>query len=177
MISSQGYSIRVCSIPVPSYRLWRILKGSWNSRVRKYTSGFCIHLGNTNEQVTLKPLEQKLNDNFGISKLVVCTGCGLFSYDNRKNNDVGERAFITVQSLKKLKKHLQRWSLENTGWHIAGSDKEYDLSEANPEEHPDTLFYKDRWIHEGGLSQRLIVTFSFKYREYPLCKEQTDRIC
>ena len=127
---------------------------------------FCINPGNTNEQVTLKPLEQKLNNNFGISKLVVCTDCGLSSYDNRKSNDVGERAFITVQSLKKLKKHLQLWSLEKTGWHIAGSDKEYDLSEVSPEEHYDTLFYKDRWTNEGGLSQRLIVTFSFKYREY-----------
>ncbi len=127
---------------------------------------FCINPGNTNEQVTLKPLEQKLNDNFGISKLVVCTDCGLSSYDNRKNNDVGERAFITVQSLKKLKKHLQLWSLEKTGWHIAGSDKEYDLSEVSAEEHYDTLFYKDRWTNENGLSQRLIVTFSFKYREY-----------
>lgn len=127
---------------------------------------FCINPGNTNEQVTLKPLEQKLNDNFGISKLVVCTDCGLSSYDNRKNNDVGERAFITVQSLKKLKKHLQLWSLEKAGWHIAGSDKVYDLSEVNPEEHDDTLFYKDRWTNEGGLSQRLIATFSFKYKEY-----------
>lgn len=127
---------------------------------------FCINPGNTNEQVTLKPLEQKLNDNFGISKLVVCTDCGLSSYDNRKSNDVGERAFITVQSLKKLKKHLQLWSLEKTGWHIAGSDKEHDLSEVSPEEHYDTLFYKDRWTNEKGLSQRLIVTFSFKYREY-----------
>ena len=127
---------------------------------------FCINPGNTNEQVTLKPLQQKLNDNFGISKLVVCTDCGLSSYENRKNNDVGQRAFITVQSLKKLKKHLQGWSLESEGWHIAGSDKEYDLSEVDPEEHHDTLFYKDRWTNEGGLSQRLIVTFSFKYREY-----------
>lgn len=127
---------------------------------------FCINPGNTNEQVTLKPLEQKLNDNFGISKLVVCTDCGFSSYENRKNNDVGERAFITVQSLKKLKKHLQSWSLESTGWHIAGSDTEYDLSEVHQEAHHDTLFYKDRWTNESGLSQRVIVTFSFKYKEY-----------
>lgn len=127
---------------------------------------FCINPGNTNEQVTLKPLERKLNDNFGISKLVVCTDCGLSSHDNRKNNDVGERAFITVQSLKKLKKHLQGWSLESNGWYIAGSDKEYDLGEVDPQEYRDALFYKDRWTNENGLSQRLIVTFSFKYMEY-----------
>lgn len=127
---------------------------------------FCINPGNTSEQVTLKPLEQKLNDDFGISRLVVCTDCGLSSYENRKNNAVGERAFITVQSLKRLKGHLQEWSLDSRGWHIAGSDKEYDLAAVSPEEYHDTMFYKDRWINENGLEQRLIVTFSFKYMEY-----------
>lgn len=34
---------------------------------------FCINPGNTNEQITLKPLEQKINDEFHISKLIVCT--------------------------------------------------------------------------------------------------------
>lgn len=110
---------------------------------------FFINPGNANKQVMLNPLKQKLNDNFGISKLVVCTDCGLSSHDNRKNNDVGERAFITVQSLKKLMKHLQLRSLKKTGWHITGSNKEYDLSEVNPEEHYDTLFYKDRWTRVG----------------------------
>lgn len=127
---------------------------------------FCINPGNTNEQVTLKPLEQKLNDKFNISKLVVCTDCGLSSYENRKHNDVGERAFITVQSLKKLKGHLQEWALESKGWHIAGSEEEYDISELNPSEYHDATFYKDRWMNENGLEQRLIVTFSFKYRDY-----------
>lgn len=127
---------------------------------------FCINPGNTNEQVTLKPLEQKLNDKFNISKLVVCTDCGLSSYENRKHNDVGERAFITVQSLKKLKGHLQEWALESKGWHIAGSEEEYDISELNPSEYHDDTFYKDRWMNENGLEQRLIVTFSFKYRDY-----------
>ena len=27
-------------------------------------------------------------------------------------------------------------------------------------------FYKERWIHENGLEQKLIVTFSFKYQQY-----------
>ena len=34
---------------------------------------FCINPGNANEQITLKPLEQKINDEFHISKLIVCT--------------------------------------------------------------------------------------------------------
>lgn len=127
---------------------------------------FCINPGNTNEQITLKPLEQKINDEFHIRKLIVCTDCGLSSYENRKNNNVGERAFITVQSLKKLKRHLQEWALDSKGWYIAGSEKEYDVSTLNPYEYRDTTFYKDRWMNENGLEQRIIVTFSFKYREY-----------
>lgn len=74
---------------------------------------FCINPGNTNEQITLKPLEQKINDEFHISKLIVCMDCGLSSSENRKNNNVGERSFITVQSLKKLKRHLQEWALDS----------------------------------------------------------------
>lgn len=127
---------------------------------------FCINPGNTNEQVTLRPLEDKLKENFGISKVVVCTDGGLSSYENRKNDSSTERAFITVQSLKKLKKHLQEWSLQSTGWHIKDSNEVYDLSTLNPENYSNTTFYKDRWMNENGLEQRIIVTFSFKYKSY-----------
>jgi transposase len=127
---------------------------------------FCINPGNTNEQVTLQPLEKKLKENFGLSKVVVCTDGGLSSYENRKNDNVGERAFITVQSLKKLKKHLQDWSLDPAGWHTAGSEETFDLSQLDEKDHYNTLFYKDRWINENGLEQRIIVTFSYKYRDY-----------
>lgn len=127
---------------------------------------FCINPGNTNEQVTLKPLEDKLKENFGISKVVVCTDGGLSSYENRKNDSVGERSFITVQSLKKLKKHLKEWSLASNGWKTSGSEETYDLNELDSKKHYGTLFYKERWINENGLSQRIIVTFSFKYRDY-----------
>ncbi len=74
---------------------------------------FNITKGNTNEQITLKPLEQKILDDFKLSKFVVCTDAGLASTDNRKFNDKGDRAFITTQSIKKLKKHLKEWALDN----------------------------------------------------------------
>lgn len=146
---------------------------------------FCINPGNTAETTTLKPLEDKLKEDFGLSKVVVCTDGGLASYENRKNDHVGERDFITVQSLKKLEKSLQDWSMETTGWKIAEfkdtnetqkadmdkqHDKEYDLSKLDPKEYANMLFYKERWIKVGKkndqLEQRLIVTFSFKYKEY-----------
>ena len=131
----------------------------------------CIEPGNKAETSTLKPMEQILKDTFGLSKLVVCTDGGLSSYENRKNDSVGDRSFITVQSLKKLKEYLQEWALDCRGWRTAGSDKEYDISTLDPAEYYETLFYKERWdptkMSTGEtLEQRIIVTFSFKYREY-----------
>ena len=131
----------------------------------------CIEPGNKAETSTLKPIEQILKDKFGLSKLVVCTDGGLSSYENRKNDSVGDRSFITVQSLKKLKQRLQEWALDSKGWHIVGSEKEYNISDLNSEDYKETLFYKERWdptpMATGEkLEQRIIVTFSFKYRDY-----------
>ena len=66
---------------------------------------FSIHSGNTNEQTTLKPLEGKILKDFELSKFIVCTDAGLSSTENRIFNDKNERAFITTQSVKKLKKY------------------------------------------------------------------------
>ncbi len=71
--------------------------------------------------------------------------------------------------MKKLKKGSQEWALSADGWHIAGSEQVYNLDEVKPEEYKEALFYKEKWLTEkeaGGLSQRIIVTFSFKYKEY-----------
>ena len=141
---------------------------------------FCINPGNTAETVTLKPLEEKLKKNFNLSKVVVCTDGGLSSYENRKSDSVGGRSFITVQSLKKLEKHLQDWALESDGWRIVNfkdgdkpqlSEQVYNIAELDPKEYADSLFCRERWIKvkmgKGEeLEQRLIVTFSFKYRDY-----------
>ena len=127
---------------------------------------FCINKGNTNEQVTLKPLEKKIISDFGLSRFVVCTDAGLASVANRKFNDIQDRAFITTQSIKKLKASLRKWALDPTGWKMSGSDVLYDLTELNEDSNLDLTFYKERWIKEKDLEQKLIVTFSTKYQKY-----------
>ncbi len=132
---------------------------------------FDINEGNMNEQLTLQPLqplEEKILSDFKLSKFVVCTDAGLASKKNRKFNDKEDRAFITTQSIKKLKAHLKKWALDPQGWHLSDDKKTYDIS--NIDENEDTVkkktFFKERWIKEDGLEQKLIVTYSIKYRDY-----------
>jgi hypothetical protein len=135
---------------------------------------FSIQSGNTNEQTTLRPLEEKILTDFEHSKFIVCTDAGLSSAENRKFNDKNDRGFITTQSVKKLKKHLKEWALSPEGWSLSGDNDNkafYNISEIeNNEEEYDKYknltFYKSRWIKEDGLEQRLIVTYSLKYRDY-----------
>ena len=127
---------------------------------------FCINKGNTNEQGTMKPLEKTILKDFGLSKFIVCTDAGLASEDNRKYNSLSTRAFITTQSIKKLKAHLKQWALATTGWSSNDDKQTYDISKIDEEQHKNTVFFKERWINENGFEQRLIVTYSIKYRNY-----------
>ena len=129
---------------------------------------FDLTSGNTNEQQTLKPLEKKILKDFSESKMVVCTDAGLSSTANRKFNDRQNRAFITTQSIKKLKGHLKTWALAENGWMLAYSShkKKYTLEEIDELDDMRLTFFKERWINEDGLEQRLIVTYSLKYKHY-----------
>ena len=129
---------------------------------------FCINPGNTNEQVTMTPLEKKLLSDFSLSEFVVCTDAGLSSNDNRRFNDRHGRAFITVQSVKKLKGFQKEWCLSQDGWHRYGEpdNKTYRIDDLDDEKDKETVLYKERWFNENGLEQRMIVTYSIKYRDY-----------
>ena len=133
---------------------------------------FNIFPGNKNEQITLKPLEQKIINDFGNSKFVVCTDAGLASNSNRKFNDKNNRKFVTTQSIKKLKEFLKDWSTDlSKGWKLPGIDKTFDISKLREDEelikkYYDKVFYKERWIKEDDIEQRLIITYSPKYQEY-----------
>ena len=133
---------------------------------------FNITPGNTNEQKTLQPLEQQIINDFELSKIVVCTDAGLASKSNRLFNNTNEKRFITTQSIKKLKEDLKMWALDKTGWHLPGyEDKNIDISKLETDEelsekYKNATFYKEKWIKDGKLEQRLIVTYSIKYRDY-----------
>lgn len=145
---------------------------------------FTMNPGSTNEQTTLIPLEQTIVNDFGLSKLIVCTDAGLSSTTNRIFNSCKERQFITTQPVKQLKKHLKDWALDEKGWMAGGSSEAFGLdeldallsSEKTSEDIKraitDKTFYKTRMMKEKAegqdepFEQRLIVTFSFKYRAY-----------
>lgn len=135
---------------------------------------FVIHRGSQNEQPTLKPLEKRILKDFQLSKFVVCTDAGLSSHENRLYNSMNERAFVTTQSIKKLKKHLKEWALDPSGWQRMDTTQKATTKKKkktiNLHDHDlerDTqLYHKERWINENGLEQKLVVTFSPKHKRY-----------
>lgn len=140
---------------------------------------FCINPGNTNEQTTLAPLEKMIDERMDINEFVMCTDAGLSSFENRLENDSDMRKFITVQSIKTLpekgdKKRsgdMKTWALEPTGWKLPHEESlEYDIRTLDSEADKDKIFYKERWYRtekDGEtLEQRIIVSYSLKYRQY-----------
>ena len=130
---------------------------------------FNVNSGNTNEQTTLKPLEKQIIKDFELSKFVVCTDAGLASNENRKFNNIQNRSYIVTQSLKKIKGHLKEWALSPEDWHTINLNKKINLNDIDSSGDNEEIYYKERWINENGLEQRLIVSYSPKYAEYQRC--------
>lgn len=142
----------------------------------------CIDKGNTNEQKTLIPLEQKIADDFNHSKFIICTDAGLSSIKNRKFNNTNERAYITVQSIKKMKAFQKEWALSHTDWRLPGHEGVFNLddileSEELTSKYFSNVFYKEEWYNENDIDQKYIATFSIKYMNYQrnIRNEQIER--
>ncbi len=74
--------------------------------------------GNTNEQTTVNPLEGKLIRMLNNKKIIYCGDAGLGSASIRLLNDMGGRAFIVTQSIKKLSEELQNTVFEDSGYKL-----------------------------------------------------------
>lgn len=131
-----------------------------------YPLAFCINPGNTNEQITLKPLEKRIIEDFELSHFIVCTDAGLASKENRAFNNLQNRSYIVTQSLKKIEGHLKEWALSLDGWHTVNSNVTINLADIDNSSLNETVYYKERWIKENGMEQRLIVSYSPKYASY-----------
>lgn len=127
---------------------------------------FSINDGNQNEQISLKPLEKRIMKDFELSKFVVCTDAGLGSRENREFNNMGQRAFVVTQSLKKIKSHIKKWALDPSGWYLQKNSELINLNDIDDTSANKNIYYKERWINENGLEQKLIVSYSPKYKAY-----------
>lgn len=125
---------------------------------------FSLFPGNANEQTSLKPLEEKILQDFGCTKFIYCSDAGLGSEKIKKLNHADERAFIVTQSIKKLNKDDKAWALDRTGFKRVSDNAPVDLSEVSDD---DTgLYYKDMPYTPHSLCHRLIITYSPKYARY-----------
>lgn len=125
---------------------------------------FSLFPGNTNEQKSLKPLEQKVIGDFGCQKFIYCSDAGLASEDIRTYNHLGERAFIVTQSIKKLPAEDKTWALNKSGFKRVADDMLVDIT-ALPDDDT-SLYYKEEPYTPKKLHQRLIITYSPKYARY-----------
>ena len=125
---------------------------------------FSLFPGNSNEQISLKPLEKKVLGEFGCQKFIYCSDAGLGSEDIRAYNHMGERAYIVTQSIKKLKKEEKEWALDAKGFKRVSDDTPVDITHL-PEDDKG-LYYKDEPYTTKKLHQRLIITYSPKYALY-----------
>lgn len=131
---------------------------------------FSIFNGASNEQPSLKPLEEKIIKNYNFDKFVVCTDSGLGSDDNRQFNDIEGRAFITTQSLKKLKKNERELAMSPNNWKRLSDNKFIKNMEEifnNPDKYTDEIFYKEQPYESKKVpNQIMIITYSPKYALY-----------
>ena len=77
----------------------------------------CINPGSQNEQLCAIPLEKKIIEMFGTDKMIYCADGGLGSYQIRKYNSMGERAYIVTQSIKKLSNVLKEAVFSDCDYH------------------------------------------------------------
>lgn len=125
---------------------------------------FSLFPGNTNEQISLKPLEQKVIGDFGCQKFIYCSDAGLASETIRTYNHMGERSFIVTQSIKKLPAEDKKWALDKRGFKRVSDDMPADITILPDDD--TSLYYKEEPYTPKKLHQRLVITYSPKYARY-----------
>ncbi len=147
----------------------------------------CLNRGNKNEQPTLIPLEEKIMQDFELSKFVICTDAGLSSTENKTFNNLGERSYVTTVSIKKMSEEDIKWCLDPTGWRLDGAKddkgkdiifdiRELEKTEDDRNKYHDKIFYKEKYIEsydeerDISFNYSRVITYSLKYRDFLAAK-------
>ena len=155
----------------------------------------CLSKGNTQEQLTALPLEEKLIKSIDTNNFIYCADAGLGSYNIRKFNSLGGRKFIITQSLKKLPEVLKEAVFNDYDYRLLSNnknisintlkefdpsnnlelynDKAYKIIDASKElvmnilEEKQLANGKTKTVKaKATLDQKVIITFSRKMKEY-----------
>lgn len=89
----------------------------------------CLHPGNANEQLTAVPLEKEVLKMIPEAKFIYCADAGLGSYNIRKFNSMGGRAFIVTQSIKKLSDILKTAIFNDYEYRLLSDDTPVTIEE------------------------------------------------
>ena len=106
----------------------------------------CLHPGNKSEQLTAIPLEKEVLKMIPDAKFIYCADAGLGSYNIRKFNSMGGRAFIVTQSIKKLGDTLKKAVFNDYGYKLLSDDTPVTIEDMKDfdRHNPDNLgLYKD----------------------------------
>ena len=87
-----------------------------------------LYPGNTSEYKTVHELENKLIRQLKNKKIIYCADAGLASASIRILNDMGGRAFIVTQSVKKLTEKLKTIVFKDENYKLLSNDSKITLS-------------------------------------------------
>lgn len=82
----------------------------------------CINSGSDNEQLCAVPSEKKLIKALKGKSFIYCADAGLGSTNIRKFNDMGGRAFVITQSIKKLSDTLKQAVFNDYDYRLLSDD-------------------------------------------------------
>ena len=112
----------------------------------------CLHPGNTGEQLTAIPLEEDILKMLPGAKFIYCADAGLGSYNIRKFNSMGGRAFIVTQSIKKMSNVLKEAVFNDYDYRLLSHNTP--VSIAN--DYMEIVYILPSSIHSSSLTQNYI---------------------
>lgn len=89
----------------------------------------CLNPGNQSETLCATSTEEKMIKMFKNKKLIYCADAGLGTYDIRRFNSFGSRAFIVTQSIKKLSSPLKESVFNDVDYRLVSTNSPVSIKE------------------------------------------------